>query len=132
MSKQLRELQSRKSTLVKEARSLTDRAAADNRDLTDEEVVAFDALRTRIDAASAAIDREAALIADEARIGVSSVIGPNSVISVTDNREADPKRGFRSLGEFMQAVYQADLHSGNLRQNLVHTSILLGYALHLV
>lgn len=104
MSKQLREFQSRKSTLVKEARSLTDRAAADGRDMTDEEVTAFDALRTRIDAASLAIDREAALIADEARISVTSVMGP----IVTDNREADPKRGFGSVGEFMQAVYQAD------------------------
>ena len=104
MSKQLRELQSRKTTLVKEARSLTDRAASENRDLTDEEVRAFDALRTRIDAASAAIDREAALIADEARIGIQSAIGP----IVTDNREADSRRGFGSLGEFMQAVYQAD------------------------
>jgi HK97 family phage major capsid protein len=104
MIKHLRELQSRKTTLVKEARSLTDRAASENRDLSDEEVSAFDALRVRIDAASAAIDREATLIADEARIGIQSAIGP----IVTDNREADPRRGFGSLGEFMQAVYQAD------------------------
>ena len=104
MSKQLRALQARKTPLFKAARSLTDRVAADSRDMSDEEVVAFDALRTRIDAASAAIDREAALIADEARISVSNAIGP----IVTDNREADPKRGFGSLGEFMQAVYQAD------------------------
>ena len=67
MSKHLRELQARKTTLVKEARSLTDRAASENRDLTDEEVSAFDALRTRIDASSVAIGREAALIADENR-----------------------------------------------------------------
>jgi HK97 family phage major capsid protein len=104
MSKQLRELQARKSALVKEARSLTDRVAGEGRDMTDEEVAAFDALRTRIDAASAAVDREAALVADEARIGLADVIGP----VVTDNREADPKRGFGSLGEFMQAVYQAN------------------------
>jgi hypothetical protein len=44
------------------------------------------------------------LIADEARIGIQSAIGP----IVTDHREADPRRGFGSLGEFMQAVYQAD------------------------
>ena len=104
MSKQLREFQSRKSTLVKEARSLTDRVAGENRDMTDEEITAFDALRTRIDAASAAVDREAALIADEARISITSAIGP----IVTDNRDADPKRGFGTIGEFMQAVYQAD------------------------
>ena len=68
MSKQLRELQARKSTLVKEARALTDRAAADNRDLSDEEVTAFDALKIRIEAASNAIDREASLIAEEAQM----------------------------------------------------------------
>lgn len=104
MSKQLREFQSRKATLVKEARALTDRVAFENRDMTDDEVAAFDALRARIDAASASIDRESALIADEARIGISSAIGP----IVADNREGDPKRGFYSIGEFMQAVYQAD------------------------
>ena len=40
MSKQLREFQSRKSTLVKEARSITDRIVADNRDMIDERVAA--------------------------------------------------------------------------------------------
>ena len=93
MSKQLRELQSRKATLVKEARSLNDRVVADNRDMTDEEVAAFDALRKRIDAASAAVECEAALIADEARIGISA-IGP----IVTDNREGDPSRSTAGHG----------------------------------
>ncbi len=115
MSKQLREFQSRKASLVKEARALTDRVAADNRDMTDEEVAAFDALRARIDAASASIDREAALIADEARIGIASAIGP----IVTDNREGDAKRGFYSLGEFMQAVYQADKPGQSLDARLL-------------
>lgn len=103
MSKQLRELQARKTNMVKEARGLTDRAASENRDLTDEEVSAFDALRARIDATSSAIDREAALIADEARIGIQSAVGP----IVTDNKEADSRRGFGSLGEFMQSVHKA-------------------------
>lgn len=38
MSKQLREFQSRKATLVKDARALTDRVALENRDMTDDEV----------------------------------------------------------------------------------------------
>jgi HK97 family phage major capsid protein len=87
MSKPLRELQARKNTLVKEAHSLTDRAASENRDLTDEEVSAFDALRVRIDAASAAIDREAALIADEARIGIQRALGP---IVTSNDPPAEP------------------------------------------
>ena len=41
---------------------------------------------------SAAIDREAALITDEARISITSAIGS----IVTDNRDADPKRGLGS------------------------------------
>ena len=115
MSKQLREFQSRKASLVKEARALTDRVASDNRDMTDDEVGAFDALRARIDAASASIDREAALIVDEARIGIASAVGP----VVTDNREGDAKRGFYSLGEFMQAVYQADKPGQSLDARLL-------------
>ncbi len=101
MSKQLRALQARKSALVKEARALTDLAATESRDMTDAEVTAFDALRGKIDAASASIDREATLIAEEARLSASNALG----VVVTDNRELDPKRGFASIGEFMQAVY---------------------------
>jgi HK97 family phage major capsid protein len=101
MSKQLRALQARKSALVKEARALTDLAATESRDMTDAEITAFDALRGKIDAASASIDREAALITEEARLSANNALG----VVVTDNRELDPKRGFASIGEFMQAVY---------------------------
>ena len=58
MSKKLRELQTRKAGLIKEARALTERASAESRDLSEEETTAFDTLKGRIDAASAAIDRE--------------------------------------------------------------------------
>ena len=108
MSKQLRELQSRKAGLIKEARALTDRAAADNRDMNDEETTAFDALKVRIDAASAAIDRESALIAEEAQMAMSTPAAGGGYITVTDNRAADPQHGFKTVGEFMQAVYHAD------------------------
>ena len=47
MSKQLRELQSRKAILVKDARALTDIAASEQRDMNDEEVAAFEALKTK-------------------------------------------------------------------------------------
>jgi HK97 family phage major capsid protein len=115
MSKQLRELQARKTALVKEARALTDRAATESRDLTDEEVTAFDALKGRIDATSAAIDREAALIAEEAQLAVNQALGP----IVTDNRAADPMHGFHSAGEFMQAVYQAEKPGKGIDERLL-------------
>ena len=115
MSKQLREYQARKTALVKEARALTDVVASEDRDMTDDEVMAFDALRARIDAASAAIDREAALIADEARIGLAAVSGP----IVTDNRQADPLHGFRTMGEFVQAVFQAEKPGKSIDERLL-------------
>ncbi|MDI9234576.1 phage major capsid protein [Limnohabitans lacus] len=118
MSKQLRELQARKATLVKDARALTDIAAAEERDMTDEELAAFNALKAKIEAASAAIDREAALIAEEAHmVNVANVAHSAhstishgqkaTVISVTDNLEADPKHGFKSVGDFLKTVRQA-------------------------
>jgi HK97 family phage major capsid protein len=118
MSKQLRELQARKANLVKDARALTDIAAAQERDMTDEELVAFNALKAKIEAASAAIDREAALIAEEAQMAnvvnvahsAHSTISHGqkaTVISVTDNLEADPKHGFKSVGDFLKTVRQA-------------------------
>ena len=108
MSKQLRELQARKAGLIKEARALTDRAASENRDMNDEEVTAFDALKARIDAASSSIDREAALIAEEAQMAMTVATPSNGIITVTDNRSADPQHGFKTMGEFMQAVFQAE------------------------
>ncbi len=115
MSKQLREHQARKTSLVKEARALTDLVASQDRDMTDEEVTAFEALRTRIDAASTAIDREVALIADESRIGLATQAGA----SVTDNRELDPLHGFRTMGEFVQAVYQAEKPGKSMDERLL-------------
>ena len=52
MSKQLREIQARKASLVKEARSITDIAAGEERDLNDEEINAFELLKGRIDLAT--------------------------------------------------------------------------------
>jgi hypothetical protein len=115
MSKQLREHQARKTALVKEARALTDLVASQDRDMTDDEVTTFEALRTRIDSASNAIDREAALIADESRIGLATLAGP----SVTDNRQADPLHGFRTMGEFVQAVFQAEKPGKNIDERLL-------------
>jgi HK97 family phage major capsid protein len=111
MSKQLRELQARKASLVKEARSITDIAAGEDRELNDEEVTSFDALKTRINTSSIAIDREVALIAEEARLATSAAIGP----IVTDHRENDPMHGFAN-GKVIrdEAKLQAPVATGDL------------------
>ncbi len=129
MSKKLRELQARKSALVsdkaealKQASTLLDAAATENRDLSADEQAAFDKFRTEADAKAREIDRiqaqidvEQELIAAQAQIGVAEAIG----IVVSENVESDPKRGFKTVGEFMQAVYRADRLNQNPDQRLL-------------
>jgi len=119
MSKKLRELQTRKAGLIKEARALTERASAESRDMSEDETTAFDTLKGRIDAASAAIDREAALIAEEAQMAMSVEVPSGALISVSESRAADPRHGFQSVGEFMQAVYQAEKPGQSLDERLL-------------
>jgi len=119
MSKQLRELQARKATLVKDARALTDIAAAEQRDMNDEEVAAFEALKARIEAASNAIDREAALIAEEAQMNHTSQLTTASVITVVDNAASDPKHGFKSVGDFLKTVRQAQNPGASIDERLL-------------
>jgi len=118
MSKQLRELQARKANLVKEARALTDVAASDSRDLNDDEVLTFNELKSRIEATSNAIDREATLIAEEAQMALTPTLS-GAFVTVTDNRELDPLHGFRTAGEFMQAVYHAEKPGKSLDERLL-------------
>ena len=105
MSKQLRELQARKASIVGSARAITDLASSEDRDLSEDESQAFARFAASIDSTNAAIARETTLISEETTMGHSAA---DSFISVTDNREADPKRGFAQVGEFLQSVRRAD------------------------
>lgn len=119
MSKHLRELQARKASLVKDARALTDIAAAEQRDMNEEEVSAFEALKSKIEATSSAIDREAALIAEEAQMAHTAQLPTASVITVVDNAASDSKHGFKSVGEFLKTVCQAQKHGSSLDERLL-------------
>ena len=124
MSKQLRELQARKAALVHEARELTDTASSQDRDLSEDECSAFDALKIRIAAASVAIDRETTLIAEEAHSAIAlsgsgASVSAGSVITVSDNRELDSKHGFQSVGEFLKTVCHAQKHGNSIDDRLL-------------
>jgi HK97 family phage major capsid protein len=124
MSKQLRELQARKAALVHEARELTDTASSQDRDLSEDECSAFDALKIRIAAASGAIDRETTLIAEEAHSAIAlsgsgASVSAGSVITVSDNRELDSKHGFQSVGEFLKTVCHAQKHGNSIDDRLL-------------
>ncbi|HDR9185279.1 TPA: phage major capsid protein [Burkholderia vietnamiensis] len=116
MSKQLRELQARKAKQVAAMRAITDKAAAESRDLTDDEAAAFDAERAALDRTNAAITREEALIEAERSAGISVAEGAR--ITVSENIEQDPRRGFQSFGEFAMAVRAGGQRNGSIDQRL--------------
>lgn len=131
MSKQLRELQARKAALVKDARQLMDIAVSEERDMNDEELEAFEVLKAKIEATSAAIDREADLIAQEAKMAhvapaahgtdmdAPAKAKVNPMISVSDNRELDPTHGFKSVGEFLKTVCHAQKPGASIDERLL-------------
>lgn len=114
MNRQLRALLERKSKSVAAMRAITDKASAENRDLTPEEDALFKAESQNLSTINASLDREHALVLEETALAASAAtaalgaaggarVPPGSVV-VTDNREEDAQRGFRSFGEFAQVV----------------------------
>ncbi|MBF0417201.1 MAG: phage major capsid protein [Magnetococcales bacterium] len=116
MSKILRELQSKKTATIADARKITDIAASEGRDLTDSEAAAYGALEAKIKTLSAAIEREMDLIAEEAQAApVAGVMGKSFLshaANVSTFGSGEPitpeaNHGFKSFGEFAQATARA-------------------------
>lgn len=106
MSKELRALLERKQKSAAKARALVDAAKADGRDLTAEELTTFDATMADIEKLNASIKREEALIeAERTAVGFE---GP--ITGGAPRIEQDPKRGFKSFGEFAAAVAAVPIH----------------------
>lgn len=116
MSKRIRELQARKAQLVKDARAITDKAAAAGVDLTEEEQKQFDTISASIVSVTRSIEREQMLAAEEAQLGVESA---GIVLETQENVEKDPKRGFKSFGMFAQAVRRASSPGAQPDQRLL-------------
>jgi HK97 family phage major capsid protein len=109
MNKHIRELQARKAKQVAAARAITDKAAAEGRDLTDAEVTEFDAVTASIKTTDAAIERQQLLAQAEASVGLA--VSPEASISGGAPRiESDPKRGFKSFGDFARTVKNAGVN----------------------
>lgn len=117
MSKKLRELQSRKATLVADARKLTDTAAAENRDLSDDESSRFDGLKAQIDSTNKLISAEEFLNSQELNAGTVTHFG--EAARVDSVIEQSPSHGFKSFGEFAQAVIAGSARNANVDERLM-------------
>lgn len=100
--KRLRDLLAKKAKLATDMRALNDKAAAESREPTAEEIAQFDALAAQIPGIDAAIGREQTLMDAEKSAGI--VIPDDAKINVKENIENDPKRGFKTFGEQAAAV----------------------------
>ena len=106
--KRLRELLLKKQAKTQDAKAILDRAAVENnRELTAEEQQKVDALLAEVNMLSTEIARE-----EQVAAALRSMAAPTPALSgvrVHENIEDDPRRGFRSYGEFCFAVLQAGL-----------------------
>lgn len=96
----LNALREKRNKKVAEARGLLDKAAAENRELTEEEGKQYDALMREVDSLNVSIQRAEKLESAEADLE------KEAGASVTMQRAIAPeaKKEFSSLGEFMYAV----------------------------
>jgi len=118
MSKKVRELQARKAKHVAASREILNKAEAESRELSVDEQTQFDALAGQIKLVGASIDREQLLAAEEAQLGVLEVVDAKTIEGGAPRIEQDPKRGFKSFGEFCQAVHSGSLDGGRIDQRL--------------
>lgn len=113
-SKKLRELQARKAKHTDRMRAITDAADKETRDLTEAEATEFETERGALATTNAAIGREEATL--QAERDAPPLNNQNDDVRVEggeDLRAQDPKRGFKSKGEFFASVRSA----AGLRRN---------------
>ena len=128
MSAKIRNLQARKADQIKSARALTDKVSAESRDFTTEEQTQFDGYTAQISSLNAQIEREQLLASEEAGMSAAGFveIPAAATVNVTENVANDPRRGFRSLGEFAQAVRSGSAPGTRPDQRLAATPGVAG------
>lgn len=122
MNARLRALLAKKQAKIDAAKALT--AAAGENELSTDDQAKFDALMDEANALQASIDRERALIeAERSQPGLPAPAGGRQPhITVDENIEQDPRRGFAHMGQFARAVLNASTGAGAHDQRLMTLS----------
>lgn len=128
MSKRLMALRQQRAQVRDSARAITAAADTEGRDLTDEEAVQIDAFIADADRIQASVEQEERLAdLDRTSVAVQQVnqstipenVAAGIVTDVQDQRELDPKAGFKNYGEFCQAVMTASAPGASLDERLI-------------
>ena len=141
MSKKLRELQARKAKLIQEKvkalqdmRAITNKADAEKRDMTEEEVTTFDGIKAKTDELDKLIESvdktiacEEALSASEQSLSATEMRDGTHIV-VRERVLDDPKRGFRFAGEFFKAVVDAGIGGRNGNRGAIDERLTIGAA----
>src|SRR5665213_3710579 len=115
MSANIRTLQAKKAATIEAARALNKVAFDADRDFSAEEQAQYDTMSATIQSLTARIEREQVLAIEEAGIAAAAPqhtsvdVGAARSIQVSENIEQDPKRGFKSFGEFARSVHAATM-----------------------
>jgi HK97 family phage major capsid protein len=111
MSAAIRALKARRAEALKKANAINDVAATENRDLTEAEQTELAALTTSIKGLNAQVEQAEFLANQSAGLrGDGSVdVGAARDVTTRENQAEDPKRGFRSLGDFAADVMTASV-----------------------
>src|SRR5450830_1324629 len=115
-------LMQRKAAALAAAKALNAAASTENRDLSAEELIQFDAHMA--DAASLQANIERLEKLEAADVGVE--VAADARITVEENVAKDPKGGFNFVGEFMKAVHGA--HAAKINGGAVDKRLLIGAA----
>jgi len=126
--KRLAKLEARKKALVADSTAILDAADKEGRDITAEEQKKLDANEAELKTVAAAIEREHRLAEYERTAtpapsagpwpGEAGEAGETRVSNPRPASQDDPSRGFRSMGEFGAAVFQAGLPGARMDERL--------------
>lgn len=104
MNKTIRALQARKAKNVEAMQALSIKSSSEDRVFTAEESAEFDRLEAENVSIGAQVAREERLATEAAQLGVLDVPGARQIAGGEPVVEQDPKRGFRTFGDFAKSV----------------------------
>lgn len=112
----VRTLKAKKAEHLQAAQAINDIA---DRDLTAEEQTKLAGHMASIKSINAQIETAELLAAEQAGMGAGGIkVREGAVIESSDNRAADPQRGFKSFGEYLVAVKAGSVRNGSMDQRL--------------